>query len=61
VPEQSALLALVARELCDPALDAHTLGRSLGISARYVQMVLARQGTTLTAYLQEQRLRSGVQ
>ncbi len=66
--EQSALAAwerplraLIARELCDPALDAHTLGRALGISARYVQMVLARQGTTLTAYLQEQRLQQAAQ
>jgi AraC-like DNA-binding protein len=50
------LLALIARELCDPELDARTLGRQLGISARYVQMVLARRGTTLTAYLLEQRL-----
>ena len=66
--EQSALanwerplLALIARELCDPDLDAHALGRALGISARYVQMVLARQGTTLTAYLQEQRLQRAAQ
>lgn len=66
--EQSALaawerplLALIARELCDPGLDAQALGRALGISARYVQMVLARQGTTLTAYLQEQRLQRAAQ
>lgn len=55
------VLALITRELCDPALDAHALGRALGISARYVQMVLARQGTTLTAYLQEQRLQRAAQ
>jgi AraC-like DNA-binding protein len=52
---------LIARELCDPALDALALGQALGISARYVQMVLARQGTTLTAYLQEQRLQRAAQ
>lgn len=53
---EGPLRAVVARELCDPALDAQVLGRHLGISARYVQMVLARQGTTPAAYIQEQRL-----
>ncbi|WP_114970812.1 helix-turn-helix domain-containing protein [Rhodoferax ferrireducens] len=55
------LMACIERELCDPDLDAHALGRTLGISARYVQMVLARRGTTLTAYLQERRLQRAAQ
>ncbi len=58
---EAPLLALIARELCDPELDAQLLGRTLGISARYVQMVLARKGSTLTAYLQEQRLQRAAQ
>lgn len=54
---EGALEACVERELCDPELDAAVLGRRLGISARYVQMVFAGAGTTATAYIQERRLR----
>lgn len=53
---ESRLLALVEQQLQDPDLDARALGRTLGISARYVQMLFARRGTTLSAHLLERRL-----
>lgn len=50
------LQALVAREAAQPGLDAHALARELGISLRYVQWLFARDGTTATAAILEQRL-----
>lgn len=50
------LEALVSRHLADPDLDAAALGRALGVSPRYVQMLFARQGTTAGAHILEQRL-----
>lgn len=50
------LQALVEHRLDDPELDAAALGQALGVSARYVQMLLAGQGITLGAYLVAQRL-----
>jgi len=55
------VLDRIERELCDPALDAQALGRALGISARYVQMVFAQRGSTVTAHLQERRLQRAAQ
>jgi AraC-like DNA-binding protein len=50
------LKALVAQRLDDPELGAGVLADGLGVSVRSVQKLLAGQGTTLGAYLVEQRL-----
>lgn len=55
------VLERIERELCDPGLDAQALGHALGISARYVQMVFAQRGSTVTAHLQERRLQRAAQ
>jgi AraC-like DNA-binding protein len=47
---------LVKQRLGEPGLDARAIGAALGISARYVQKVLARRRMTVSAYLMEQRL-----
>ncbi|MCP5143900.1 MAG: helix-turn-helix domain-containing protein [Gammaproteobacteria bacterium] len=51
-----ALLAIVEKHLCDPDLDATMMARLLGVSARYVQMLFARMGTTPSAYVRNKRL-----
>lgn len=50
------LKALVDQRLDDPELGAGELADGLGVSVRSVQKLLAGQGTTLGAYLAEQRL-----
>jgi AraC-like DNA-binding protein len=49
---------LVKQRLGEADLDARAIGAGLGISARYVQKVLARRGMTVSAYLMEQRLKT---
>lgn len=53
---EQRILALLERNLADSALDAKSIGSELGISARYVQMIFARRGETLSSHLQERRL-----
>lgn len=53
---EQRILTLLERNLADSTLDAKGIGNELGISARYVQMVFARRGETLSSYLQERRL-----
>lgn len=50
------LFDIVARELCDPELDARAIARTMGVSARYVQMMFAEMATTPSAYIQHKRL-----
>jgi len=50
------LFEAVSRDLTDPELDVHRLARSMGVSARYVQMLFAELGTTPRGFIQERRL-----
>jgi len=52
----SRLKALVAQRLDDPGLGVSVLAEGLSVSTRSVQKLLAGQGTTVGAYLVEQRL-----
>lgn len=51
-----ALFEAVETDLTDPELDVHRLARSMGVSARYVQMLFAELGTTPRAFIQNRRL-----
>ena len=51
-----ALFEAVECDLTDPDLDVHRLARRMGVSARYVQMLFARMGTTPRAFIQDRRL-----
>lgn len=53
---EQRILALLERNLADCQLDAKSIADELGISSRYVQMIFARRGETLSAHLQERRL-----
>jgi AraC-like DNA-binding protein len=48
--------AIVRRDLACPALDARAIAGELGLSLRRVQALFERQGTTVSAYVLEQRL-----
>lgn len=47
----------LATHLCDPDLGAAQVGAALGASARYVQLVMAARGVSLSAHVLDQRLR----
>ena len=51
-----ALFAAVDEALCDPELDVHRIADTLGVSPRYVQILLAELGTTPTALIRSRRL-----
>jgi AraC family transcriptional activator of tynA and feaB len=50
------IVGFVSAHLTDPALSARTAGSALGASTRYVQMVMAEQGTTFSQYVLTRRL-----
>lgn len=47
---------VIDHALGDPALNAEAIGAALGLSARYIQRLFEYQGTTLSAFVLEQRL-----
>jgi AraC-like DNA-binding protein len=51
-----AVLADIGKFFCDPAISAHSVGRRLGISSRYVQDLLASTGTGFSERVIELRL-----
>lgn len=52
------LLRHVEQHLCDPELNADRIAAHFGISSRYVQLIFAHSGTTLTQHILERRLHS---
>ncbi|MEP7243668.1 MAG: AraC family transcriptional regulator [Gammaproteobacteria bacterium] len=46
----------IERGLCDPTFDALNVAPQIGVSARYVQILFARTGTTPSRYLLRRRL-----
>jgi AraC-like DNA-binding protein len=53
---QRTMRDFVDRHITDPALGAPMIARRLGVTARYVQMVFASLGTTMSAYIVERRV-----
>ncbi len=47
----------VADNCGDPSLSIHHVAARMGLSTRYIQRLLARQGTTFTDYLLDRRLK----
>jgi len=51
-----AVIDRIRRDFTDPALSAQSVGQAMGLSARYVQDLLAETGTTLSDRVLELRL-----
>jgi AraC-like DNA-binding protein len=49
--------AVIEEHICDPELSVAAIAAAVGVSPRYVQMLFAAEGTTPSAFIQEQRLR----
>jgi AraC-like DNA-binding protein len=50
------MCAAIEARLTDPALDAGAVATAAGISVRYVNAVLAREGTSIVRLIQARRL-----
>lgn len=46
----------IEQHLCDPSLGARQVARALGMSPRYVHMVFAEQGETVSQYILRRRI-----
>jgi AraC-like DNA-binding protein len=50
------LRAAIESQLADPELDSHAVAAATGISVRYANQVLAREGTSIARLIQARRL-----
>ena len=48
---------VIDQHICDPELSVAAIAAAIGVSPRYVQMLFAAEGTTPSAFIQDQRLR----
>lgn len=56
VARLKGILAYVEEHLSDPTLSGITIAQHFGVSQRYVQQLMEREGETLTEYLTRRRL-----
>lgn len=56
-----AVLSAIAARAGDPAFGVEAAAATLGVTARYVQQVLAETGATFSEHLSDQRLRTAWQ
>jgi AraC-like DNA-binding protein len=52
----AAIKQHIAHNLTDPKLSAEQVSRKFGISARYIRLLFAEEGTSFSDYVNEQRL-----